>query len=77
MKASKEKSDPVTDRLDAIIRLILDREKSKDKEITIGDQLARLESTGQRPTDAAKILGLDLKQLASYRRSAGKKRTGS
>ena len=77
MKASKEKNDPVTDRLDAIIRLILDREKREDKEITIGDQLAKLESTGLRPTDAAKILGLDLKQLASYRRSAGKKREGA
>jgi hypothetical protein len=76
MKASKEKNDPVTDRLDVIIRLMLDREKTVDKEITIGDQLAKLESTGLRPTDAAKILSLDLKQLASYRRSAGKKRKG-
>jgi hypothetical protein len=77
MKASKEKNDTVTDRLDVIIRLILDREKREDKEITIGDQLAKLESTGLRPSDAAKILGLDLKQPASYRRSAGNKRKGS
>jgi hypothetical protein len=57
-----------------IIRLLLDREKKADKTITIGDQLTKLESAGLRPSEAAKILGLDLKQLASYRRSAGKKR---
>lgn len=74
MNAPKEKSDPIVERLDVIIRLLLDREKRSEKNITIGDQLAKLESAGLRPTDAAKILGLDLNQLPSYRRSSGKKR---
>lgn len=72
--ASKEKTDPIADRLDVIIRLLLDREKKADKTIRVGDQLLKLESIGLRPTDAAKILGLDLDQLSSYRRTVRKKR---
>lgn len=72
--ASMEKPDPIAERLDVIIRLLLDREKRADKTIRVGDQLLKLESVGLRPTDAAKILGLDLNQLSSYRRIVGKKR---
>jgi hypothetical protein len=70
---SKVTNDPVADRLDVIIRLLLDRERRQDKQITVGEQLVMLESAGLRPRDAAKILGLDVGQLTSYRRSAGKK----
>ena len=69
-----KKNDPVADRLDVIIRLLLDRERKQEKDVTIGSQLIMLESAGLRPTDAAKILGPDVNQLSSYRRSASKKR---
>ena len=57
-----------------IIRLLLDRERKEDKKITIGEQLVWLESLGLESKEAAKILGIDVGQLSSYRRSAAKKR---
>ncbi len=74
MTTAKEKSDPVTDRVDVVIRLLLDRQRKEDKDVTVGDQLVMLESTGLRSRDAAKILGIKVGQLTSYRRSAAKKR---
>jgi len=70
----KEEDGPVSDRLDVIIRLLLDRERKDDKKITVGEQLVWLESLGLLSKDAAKILGIDVGQLSSYRRSASKKR---
>jgi hypothetical protein len=44
-----------------------------NKEITVGDQIVLLESTGLEGKAVAKILGLDVGQLSAYRRSAKKK----
>jgi len=68
-----KETDPVSARLDVIIRLLLDRQRKDDKEITLGHQLILLESTGLRAKDAATILGIDANQLTSYRRTAKNK----
>jgi hypothetical protein len=63
----------VSDRLDVIIRLLLEQQKKESKQ-TVGDQIVFLESTGLEGKDVAKILGIDVGQLTSYRRSAKPKR---
>lgn len=72
----KKDIDPISARLDVIIRLLLERQKKDNKEITIGDHIVFLESTGLEGKDIAKVLGVDVRQLAAYRRSAQKKRKG-
>ncbi|SRR6266571_1608139 len=73
----KADADPVSSRLDAIIRLLLEQQRREDQEITVGDQIVILESAGLQGKDVAKILGIkDVGQLPSYRRSAKKKRKG-
>ena len=70
---AKSEPDPVSDRLDVIIRLLLEQQKKEGKQ-TIGDQIVFLESTGLQGKNVAKILGIDVGQLPSYRRSAKTKR---
>jgi hypothetical protein len=70
----KTDADPVSSRLDAIIRLMLERQRGEDKTITVGDQIVTLESAGLQGKDVARILGVDVGQLPSYRRSAKKRR---
>ncbi len=66
-------SDPVVRRLDVLIRLVLEYQKEKKKE-TIGEQIVFLENTGLlAPTEVARIMGLELKQLSSYRRTVAAK----
>jgi hypothetical protein len=69
----KSEPDPVSARLDVIIRLLLEQQKKESKQ-TVGDQIVFLESTGLEGRDVAKILGIDVNQLPSYRRSAKAKR---
>ncbi len=64
--------DAVSSRLDVIIRLLLERERKDNEEITIGDQIVMLESTGLKGRDVARIFGIDVGQLPSYRRGAKK-----
>lgn len=73
----KSQADPVSARLDVIIRLLLEQEKRDNKQTTVGDQIVFLESTGLEGKDVAKILGIDVNQLTSYRRSAKTKRKDS
>lgn len=68
-----DQTDPLSTRLDVLIRLLLDKQRKEDKHITLGDQIVLLESFGLRAKDAAKILGIDASQLSSYRRTARKK----
>lgn len=64
--------DKITKRLDVLIRLELDKQKLKDSNVTTGDQIDFLESAGLAGKDAADILGLNVSQLASYRRYSRK-----
>src|SRR5437879_3303424 len=67
-------SDRISDRLDVLIRLSLEQKKKDDGSLTLGDQIVFLESTGLKGKDVAKILGLDVRQLSSNRRSANRKK---
>ncbi len=71
---AKSEADPMSARLDAIIRLLLEQQKRDNKQTTVGDQIVLLESTGLEGKVVAKILGIDVGQLPSYRRSAKTKR---
>ena len=62
--------EPVTKRLDAILRLILELQRERDKSITIGDQILLLEDSGISPTESGTILGVKSNQIPSYVRSA-------
>lgn len=70
MSEVEENNNRVAVRLDVIIRMLLDLQKERNKELTIGDQLIFLEKLGLSSTEAAKILGLNTNQLTSYRRYA-------
>ena len=55
-KQSQEERDPVSIRLDAIIRLLI--ESNKDKEdFSIGETIRTLNSVGLTPTEIARIFG--------------------
>lgn len=62
--------EPIANRLDAMLRLMLDEQRARDKTIKISDQIVMLESTGLEGKEVAKVLGIDVGQLASYRRYA-------
>jgi hypothetical protein len=70
--APQTETDPISARLDVIIRLLLEEQK-KDNKQTVGDEVVLLESLGLKGKEVAKILGIDVNQLPSYRRSARKK----
>jgi transposase-like protein len=63
-------SDPITKRLDIIIRMMLESKKEQDEKLNTGDQLVFLESTGLSSTEAARILGINPNHLTYYRRRA-------
>ena len=69
---SKIERDPVSARLDILIRIMLERERKDNKGVTVGDQIIMMESTGLKGKDVSKILGIDVGQLTSYRRTAKK-----
>ena len=66
--------DPVSKRLDAALRLLLDLQRDRDPEITIGDQILVLEDSGLTQGEAGKILGVPSNQIPSYLRSAKNKK---
>jgi len=70
---SERDIDPLSARLDVLIRILLERERKDNKGVTLGDQIIMLESTGLKGKDVSKILGIDVGQLPSYRRTAKKK----
>ncbi|MGD0477738.1 MAG: hypothetical protein ABSB29_06190 [Nitrososphaerales archaeon] len=58
-KIPREATDPITTRLDAIIRLMVEGKNPKNEEgITVPDAVRVLYSAGLRPTEIARILGL-------------------
>ncbi len=69
---SERNIDSLSARLDVLIRILLERERKDNKGVTLGDQIVMLESTGLKGKDVSKILGIDVGQLPSYRRTAKK-----
>jgi hypothetical protein len=67
-----DKLEGIARRLTVLIRFELDRQKTSNPAVTVGDQINYLESAGLAGKDAADILGLDVGQLASYRRYSRK-----
>ena len=52
--------------MDAILRLMLEAQKERNEELTIGDQLLILQDAGLSPSEAGKILGISSDQLTKY-----------
>jgi uncharacterized protein YuzE len=72
---SKEnRKDPVADRLDVVIRLLLEEQRDRHEDITIGDQILILEDAGLKPSEAGKILGIESTQLTKYVTAAKNKK---
>lgn len=63
----------VSSRLNAILRLMLDYQHEKKKDMTTGDQILYLMDAGVPQADACKILGIDPNQAPGYFRSAQNK----
>jgi hypothetical protein len=74
-QAGSEELRGIARRLNVLIRFELDKQKTSNSEVTVGDQINYLESAGLAGKDAADILGLDVGQLASYRRYSKKVRS--
>jgi predicted ArsR family transcriptional regulator len=66
--------DPLVARLDALLRLNLEDMRTKDDNITIGDQILLLQDSGMSRTEAAKVLGIQTNQVPSYLRNATNKK---
>lgn len=62
--------DPLVTRLDALLRLMLERQREADDSITVGDQILTLEDCGLSPSESGSILGVESNQIPSYLRSA-------
>ena len=61
----------VSDRLNAVIRLILDYQRERpNADITIGDQILVMMDTGLGQGEAGKILGVPSNQIPSYLKKA-------
>jgi len=67
---SQIETQQICDRLDAIIRLLLEAQRKDLTKVTVGAQIAMLESAGLKGKDVAKILGIKVGQLFNYRLSA-------
>lgn len=52
-----ESKDPVVKRLDALIRLFIEKKKKDKKKFSEGEAARILKSVGLTPTEIAKILG--------------------
>ena len=63
----------IAQRLDAILRLLLERQRERDPKITTGDQLLLLQDCGLSSSESGSILGIKSNQVASYVRFAKKK----
>ena len=70
----RKEVDPLTARLDTLIRLKLEEMRDRDENITIGDQILILYDSGLTQSEAAKILGVPSNQIPSYLRNATNKR---
>lgn len=53
----KESKDPVVERLDVLIRLFIEKNKTDKKKFSEGEAARILKSVGLTPTEIAKILG--------------------
>ena len=70
---SEAEATPVTKRLDAVLRLLLDRRRENNKEVTIGDQILVLMDSGLGQGEAGSILGVESNQVPGYLRSVRNK----
>ena len=71
MKEGADSIEPVTKRLDVIVRLLLDSWQQGGEKKTTREKLIFLEGAGLSPSEAARILGINPHQLTSYRRTRG------
>ncbi len=69
MKENKA-SDSMIRRMDAILRLLLERLRETNEDLTIGDQLLILQDAGLTPAEAGNVLGIESTQLTKYVKAA-------
>jgi Fic family protein len=60
--------------LRALLRLVLEEQRERNEEITIGDQILILQDSGMSQAQAARILGIPPKQATSYFRNVTNKK---
>ncbi len=70
----EEQRNPVAERLDAMLRLLLDEQRYREEGITIGDQILVLKDAGLKSSEIGKILGVESNQLTKYIIGAKNKR---
>jgi len=69
----KESKDPVVGRLDALIRLFIEKNKTDEKKFSEGEAARILKSVGLAPTEIAKILGKEkATEVSAYLYKKGK-----
>lgn len=61
-------------RLDALIRITLEKHRDNDEELTVGDQILMLEDAGLLPSEAGSVLGIGSSQLTPYIKKAKNKK---
>ena len=71
-KKEKASRDPVTIRLDAIIRLMMDRQQDPSKKVNKIDHVLSLHSAGLTDTEIGNIIGYARKNVAAMRTNAKK-----
>jgi hypothetical protein len=71
---SSENIDEISRRLDALIRLTLEHQRSHEDELTIGDQILILEDAGLSASEVGAIVGIPSKQHPAYIRKAKNKK---
>ncbi len=68
-------SGPSTEALlRALLRLALEEQRSKNEDLTVGDQILILQDSGLAQGQAARILGVPRNQIPSYLRSVSNKK---
>jgi len=73
--AEKKSKDPVVTRLDALIRLFIEKNKTDKKEFTEGEAAKILKSVGLMPTEIAKIFGKEkATEVSKHLYKKGKKK---
>ncbi len=73
--SEKEASGPSTEALlRALLRVALDEQRSRNEELTLGDQILILQDSGIAQGQAARILGIPRNQIPSYLRNVANKK---
>ncbi len=74
MSDSKESGPSSEALLRALLRLALEEQRSRNEDLTVGDQILILQDSGLAQGHAARILGVPRNQIPSYLRNVSNKK---